>query len=51
MNLLEGFAVFNLPEIHRVRMRNSNGLERLIRELKRRTRIATLFPTLIAANV
>ncbi len=28
----------------RVRMRTTNGLERLNKELKRRTRVATLFP-------
>ena len=43
-NLPEGFAVFDLPEGHRVRMRTTNGLERLNKELKRRTRVATLFP-------
>ncbi len=43
-NLTEGFAVFDLPEAHRVRMRTTNGLERLNKELKRRTRVATLFP-------
>ena len=43
-NLPEGFAVFDLPEVHRVRMRTINGLERLNKELKRRTRVATLFP-------
>jgi putative transposase len=43
-NLAEGFAVFDLPKAHRVRMRTTNGLERLNKELKRRTRVATLFP-------
>ena len=43
-NLPEGFAVFGLPDAHRVRMRTTNGLERLNKELKRRTRVATLFP-------
>ncbi len=43
-NLAEGFAVFALPPEHRVRMRTTNGLERLNKELKRRTRVATLFP-------
>ena len=43
-NSPEGFAVFHLPEGHRVRMRTTNGLERLNKELKRRTRVATLFP-------
>ena len=43
-NLSEGFAVFSLPEAHRVRMRTTNGLERLNKEIKRRTRVACLFP-------
>ena len=43
-NLPEGFNVFALPKKHRRRMRTSNMLERLNRELKRRTRVATLFP-------
>jgi putative transposase len=43
-NLTEGFAVFGLPPEHRVRMRTTNGLERLNKEIKRRTRVATLFP-------
>ncbi len=41
-NLPEGFAVFDLPEAHRVRMRTTNGLERLNKELKRRTRAASI---------
>jgi transposase-like protein len=43
-NLIEGFAVYALPAEHRVRMRTTNGLERLNKEIKRRTRVATLFP-------
>jgi transposase-like protein len=43
-NLEEGFAVHGLPAAHRIRMRTTNGLERLNKELKRRTRVATLFP-------
>ena len=43
-NLPEGFASFSLPEAHRVRMRTPNGLERLNKEIKRRTRVACLFP-------
>ena len=43
-NVPEGFAVYGLPEAHRLRMRTTNGLERLNKELKRRTRVATLFP-------
>ena len=44
INLPEGFASFSLPEPHRVRMRTPNGLERLNQEIKRRTRVACLFP-------
>jgi putative transposase len=43
-NLPEGLTVFRLPASHRKRMRTTNMLERLNRELKRRTRVATLFP-------
>jgi transposase-like protein len=43
-NIPEGFTVFSLPAEHRVRMRTTNGLERINKELKRRTRVATLFP-------
>ena len=43
-NLSEGFAVFNLPPEHRMRMRTTSGVERLNKEIKRRTRVATLFP-------
>jgi len=40
----EGLTVFDLPEAHRRRLRTTNVLERLNREIKRRTRVATLFP-------
>ena len=40
----EGLTVFDLPEHHRRRLRTTNVLERLNRELKRRTAVATLFP-------
>ena len=43
-NLPEGSAVFELPAAHRRRLRTSNLFERLSREIKRRTRVATLFP-------
>lgn len=43
-NIPEGLAVFQLPEGHRKRMRTTNMLERQNQELKRRTRVATLFP-------
>lgn len=43
-NIPEGLSVLELPLKHRKRMRTTNGLERLNKEIKRRTRVATLFP-------
>lgn len=43
-NVPESLTVFILPAEHRRRLRTSNGVERLNREIKRRTRVATLFP-------
>jgi transposase-like protein len=43
-NVPESLAVFCLPARHRVRMRTSNMLERLNRELKRRNRVVSIFP-------
>lgn len=43
-NIPEGLTVFALPSGHRVRMRTSNMMERVNREIKRRTNVATLFP-------
>jgi putative transposase len=43
-NVPEGLTVLRLPPSHRKRLRTTNVLERLNRELKRRTRVATLFP-------
>jgi transposase-like protein len=43
-NLPEGFTVFELPPQHRRRLRTTNSLERIHKEIKRRTRVATLFP-------
>lgn len=40
----EALTVFDFPEAHRRRIRTSNMVERLNRELKRRTSVATLFP-------
>jgi transposase-like protein len=40
----EALAVFTIPASHRRRLRTTNGLERLNKEIKRRTRVATLFP-------
>lgn len=43
-NVPESLTVLRLPPTHRRRLRTTNMLERLNRELKRRTRVATLFP-------
>lgn len=43
-NVREGLTVFRVPAMHRRRLRTTNVLERLNREIKRRTRVATLFP-------
>ena len=43
-NLPDGLTVFAMPTAHRKRLRTTNLLERLNKEVKRRTRVATLFP-------
>ena len=43
-NVPEGLTVFDFPVGHRRRLRTNNCLERLNREIKRRTKVATLFP-------
>ena len=43
-NIPEALTVFAFPAAHRRRLRTSNGLERLNKEIKRRTRVATLVP-------
>jgi len=43
-NIPESLAVFQLPRDHQKRMRTTNMLERQNKEIKRRTRVATLFP-------
>lgn len=43
-NVPQGLTVFEFPAAHRRRLRTSNLLERINKEIKRRTRVATLFP-------
>jgi putative transposase len=43
-NIPQGLSVFSLPEAHRQRMRTTNMAERVNKEIKRRTRVAGLFP-------
>jgi transposase-like protein len=43
-NVPESLSVFALPSSHRRLLRTTNLLERLNKEIKRRTRVGTLFP-------
>ena len=43
-NLQEGFTVFAFPEPIRQRLRTSNLCETINRQIKRRTRVASIFP-------
>jgi hypothetical protein len=42
--LPQGLVVFALPSTHQKRLRTSNATERVNQEIKRRTRVASLFP-------
>jgi transposase-like protein len=44
-NIHEGLNVFEFPSEHRRRIRTTNGLERVSREIARRTRVVTIFPS------
>ena len=43
-NVPEALTVLSLPAAHRRKLRTTNSLERINKEIKRRTRVATLFP-------
>ena len=43
-NIPEGLTVFSFPTAHRRLIRTTNGLERLNREIRRRTRVVSIFP-------
>lgn len=43
-NLPEGLTVFAFPEAHRRKLRTNNSLERLNREIGRRTDVVSIFP-------
>ena len=49
-NLPEGFTVFTFPLSHWRRLRTSNIVERLNREIKRRTRIVGVFPNVASCE-
>ena len=43
-NLAEGFTLFDFPIEHRRSIRTTNSLERINREIRRRTRVVGIFP-------
>lgn len=43
-DLPEGLTVFSFPVKHRKRLRTNNGMERINREIQRRTRVVSIFP-------
>jgi transposase-like protein len=43
-NLSVGFSVFDFPLEHRRSIRTSNSLERINKEIRRRTRVVGVFP-------
>lgn len=49
-NIPEGFTFFNFPTSHWIKIRTSNVLERLNKEIKRRTRVAGIFPNVASCE-
>ena len=49
-NLTEGFTFFNFPTSHWIKIRTSNVLERLNKEVKRRTRVVGIFPNVASCE-
>ena len=43
-DLPEGFSVFDFPEPHRRLLRTTNAVERVNREVRRRTRVVSICP-------
>jgi putative transposase len=49
-NIPEGMTVFQMPKKHWVRLRTSNMAERQMKEIKRRTKVAGIFPNAKSLN-
>ena len=49
-NVEEGLTCFSFPEAHRKKIRTVNGLERLNKEIRRRTRVVMLFPSVASCE-
>jgi transposase-like protein len=49
LDLEDAMAVMALPERYRRRLRSTNGLERLNREVRRRERVIGIFPNVASA--
>ena len=43
-NIPQGLTIFDFPTEHQRRLRTTNGLERLNREIRRRSRVVSIFP-------
>ncbi len=44
-NIPEGFAIYQIPKSHRKKLRTTNSIERVNKELKRRTNVIQIFPS------
>jgi transposase-like protein len=49
-NIPEGLTVFSFPIAHRRRIRTANSPEQLNREVRRRSRVAVLFPNVASCE-
>jgi transposase-like protein len=49
-NVRESFTVFDIPQYHRKKLRTSNMAERQMKEIKRRTKVAMIFPNVQSLN-
>jgi transposase-like protein len=43
-SIVETFTYYEFPREHRIRIRTNNALERIMREIRRRTRVVGAFP-------